>query len=106
MPDHVVVLVTARDEQEARRISLAVVEEGLAGCSTLLGGVTSVFRWKGRVEEAGEVLLMIKTRHAIFERLARRVSELHSYETPEIIALPMVAGSKDYLAWLDEVVTP
>jgi periplasmic divalent cation tolerance protein len=98
---HIVVLMTAGRSEEAATIARALVNERLAACVNLLPGITSCYRWEGRVAEDAEILLVAKTRTELFEALARRVRELHSYATPEIIAVPVVAGSPDYLQWID-----
>jgi periplasmic divalent cation tolerance protein len=98
---HIVVLVTAKDTAQAERIARKLVERELAACVNVLPGARSFFRWEGKVDRTREVLLIIKTRRSVFPRLARAVKELHSYSVPEIIALPIVAGSPDYLRWID-----
>lgn len=103
MTGKLVVLLTCATEREASRIARKLVEERLAACVTIAaGGVRSVYWWKGKVERAREALLVAKTSTKLFRRLERRVKELHSYETPEIIALPIVAGSRAYLEWIEE----
>jgi periplasmic divalent cation tolerance protein len=77
-----------------------LVEERLAACVNLIAPLTSIYRWRGAVERAREVLLVIKTRRTLVPRIAARVRALHSYEVPEVIALPVVAGARSYLAWL------
>jgi periplasmic divalent cation tolerance protein len=96
----VVVLMTASDRDEAERIATALVEERLAACVNTLGPVRSTYRWKGAVERADEILLIAKTRRALVARLSARVRGLHSYDVPEVIALPITAGSAPYLTWL------
>src|SRR6185369_4901506 len=98
--EYVVVLVTASSSEEADRLAEALVGERLAACVSIAGPVRSVYRWDGVVERSDEQLLLIKTRRGVFEALAERVRELHSYTTPEVIALPIEAGSAAYLAWL------
>jgi periplasmic divalent cation tolerance protein len=100
MNGYIVVLCTCASGQEARRIAEAIVESKLAACVNLLGAAESVYRWEGRIETAHEVLLMIKSTAERFDELRIRITELHSYETPEIIALPVAAGSEKYLHWL------
>lgn len=102
MTDYVVVLVTAGSPEEAERIGRTVVEERLAACANLLGRVRSIYRWQGAVEDAVEQLLLLKARAADVEALAARVRALHSYEVPEVVALPIDGGSAPYLAWLAE----
>jgi periplasmic divalent cation tolerance protein len=97
-----IVFVSCRDAREARRIGRALVGEKLAACATVVPGVTSIYRWKGKVETARETLLLVKSRAALFSRLARRVRALHSYDVPEVVSVPIGAGSADYLRWLRE----
>ena len=93
-----VVLCTFPDLEQARQIGAALVERQVAACVNLLPGVESIYRWEGKLERAGEVLGIIKTtRYADLEAAIR---ELHPYEVPEILALPVAEGSNDYLAWL------
>lgn len=103
MTAYIVVLVTCRSAREARRITRAVVADRLAPCVNILATpVSSVYRWKGRVEHAKETLLLIKTSNKRFAALRAVVSSLHSYEVPELIALPITAGSPAYLRWLGD----
>jgi periplasmic divalent cation tolerance protein len=105
MTDKIKVLVTCGSAKEARKIARAVVEKRLAACANILTSpVRSVYRWKGRVESAKEFLLIIKTTKARFPKLKTEVTRLHSYDVPEIIALPIQAGSANYLAWISESV--
>lgn len=97
-----VVLVTCASIAEARRIGRAVVEKKLAACANIVAGVESIYRWKGKVERAREVLAVIKTSEARLGELETEVKRLHSYDVPEFVALPIVAGSKEYLAWIDD----
>lgn len=99
------VYVTVSSAAEGERIARALVEERLAACVNRIGGVRSTYRWQGQVEQSDEELLLIKTRAERFAGLARRVQELHSYEVPEVIAVPVAAGNDSYLRWLDEQVT-
>lgn len=95
-----VAFMTARDRDEARRIAHILVEERLAACCNIVEGVTSIYRWEGAVEESTEALVIIKTTEERLPDLARRIPELHSYDVPELIALPITGGSAPYLAWL------
>jgi periplasmic divalent cation tolerance protein len=96
----VVVLVTAGSAEEGRRIGHALVEERLAACVNVVGPIRSIYRWEGAVEEAEEHLLMMKARSADVPALTARVRALHSYDVPEVVALPLTGGSEAYLAWL------
>lgn len=102
MSNKIAVFCTASSLTEAKSIAKAVVEEELAACATILPPVASIYRWKGRVEEAEETLMIIKTRQEQFLSLRTRILELHSYEVPEIIAVPIVAGHPAYLEWIDQ----
>lgn len=101
---HVVVFVTAASAEAAGRIGRALVAEHLAACANVVPGVASTYWWQGRVEEAGEALLILKTRQDLVGRLTDRVKALHSYTVPEVIVLPIVGGNADYLRWIDESV--
>lgn len=96
----IVVLTNAPDRAVAQRIAEALVERRLAACVNVLAECSSVYRWQGAVERAGEVPLLIKTRAAIFGDVERAIRELHPYELPEIIALPVATGSAAFLEWL------
>ncbi len=99
-----IVLVTCASVGEARRIGRSVVEKKLAACTNILVGVESIYRWKGKVERAREVLLVMKTTAARLRELEREVKRVHGYEVPEFIALPIVAGSQEYLEWVGKSV--
>ncbi len=102
MKEFIVVYVTVSSREEGRTIAKALVEERLAACVNQLPGVRSTYRWEGKIEESAEELLIIKTSQKLFTALEQRVCELHSYAVPEVIAVPIVAGSKPYLQWLDD----
>lgn len=107
MTDKIVVFVTSGSAKEARRIAKAVVEQRLAACANILEvPVRSVYRWKGKVESARELLLVIKTSRKQFGMLERAIKKIHSYDVPEIIALPIEMGSREYLAWIAESLQP
>ena len=98
-----IVLVTCASMGEARRIAKTVVEKKLAACVNILPGVVeSVYRWKGKVERAREVLMIMKTTAGKVRELEREVKRMHSYDIPEFIVLPIIAGSREYLGWLAE----
>lgn len=97
------VLVTCANHIQAKLIARSVVEKRLAACVNILRiPIESHYRWKGKVEKARELLLLVKTTAGKLRALEREVKRLHSYDTPEFIALPIVAGSESYLAWLEE----
>lgn len=105
MTDKIVVLVTCGSAKEARKIARAVVEQRIAACANIATSpVQSVYRWKGRVESAKEFLLIIKTTQARFAKLQAEVKRLHSYDVPEIIALPIARGAATYLTWMSDSV--
>lgn len=106
MPEHAVVLMTAPDAAAAERIARALVDERLAACVNIVPEVRSVYRWEGKVEESREVMLVAKTRQSLFGRLEARVRELHPYDVPEIVSIPLTDGSRPYLSWLDQAVLP
>jgi periplasmic divalent cation tolerance protein len=95
------VLVTCPDRAVADAIGRACVEERLAACANIGGEVCSIYRWRGAVEEASEIQLLLKTRESLFDALAERIRALHPYETPCIIATEIVAIDAAYAAWLD-----
>ncbi|MBN2686337.1 MAG: divalent-cation tolerance protein CutA [Pontiellaceae bacterium] len=98
--DAFLIYVTAKDAEEARRIAKAVVDERLAACANLLGGVESIYRWQGAVCEDREAALMLKTSGARQQELIERIRELHSYDCPCIVALPISDGNPDFLHWI------
>jgi periplasmic divalent cation tolerance protein len=100
MTDALVVLVTAPSEEKAVAIARALVEERLAACGNVVPSIRSIYRWEGKVQDEGEALLVLKTTRGRFAALRDRVLALHPYEVPEVLALPVEAGSHEYLAWL------
>ncbi|MBS7645967.1 MAG: divalent-cation tolerance protein CutA [Candidatus Bathyarchaeia archaeon] len=99
---YVLVLVSCPDEGEAARIGRIAVENRLAACATVVPRTRSIYRWKGRIEEADEALLMVKTREELFRRLEKLVVENHPYSIPEIISLRIGEGHTPYLEWIRE----
>jgi len=97
-----VVLVNAASEEQAERIARALVAERLAACANIVSAIHSIYRWKDEIRSETEHLMLIKTRMNLVSKVEARVKELHSYEVPEIIALPIVAGAKPYLDWVFE----
>ncbi|VAX21683.1 Periplasmic divalent cation tolerance protein CutA [hydrothermal vent metagenome] len=100
--DKLVGLITASSEEEARKIAKSLVEERLAACVSIIPSVRSIYRWKEEIHDDEEFLLVVKTSGKQFEAIKTLVHELHSYETPEIIALPIVSGSGKYLEWMNK----
>ena len=102
--NYCLVLVTAPDGPAGPALARALVEEGLAACVNLVPGLRSIYRDQGALQEAAEVLLMIKTRTELYSRLEARVHALHPYRVPEVISVPVSDGAASYLKWLDEAV--
>src|SRR6266545_3655273 len=100
MTEALVVFVTTHTAERAAELARALVQERLAACGNVVPGVRSIYRWEGKVHDEGEALLVLKTTRARFEALRERVLALHPYEVPEVIALPIEAGSAPYLAWI------
>ena len=105
MGDEVVVLITASSADEAAMIGKALVEEHLVACVNIVGGVRSLFFWDGKTQDEQETLMICKSRSLLVNRIVGRVKQLHSYSVPEIIALPIVSGSKEYLDWVHGTAT-
>ena len=104
--DAIVVFMTAANGEEATRLAEMLVGAHLAACVQILPEMESVYRWQGKIERQSEVLLIAKTTRGKFADLEREVRALHSYETPEIVAVPIVIGSQPYLDWLSESLKP
>jgi periplasmic divalent cation tolerance protein len=98
--DFLVVLCTCPTREVASAIATAVLEERLAACVNQLPGIKSLYRWEGRIEDDEELLLLIKTTSQLFPALEEMIRDLHPYDVPEIIGLPLTVGSKDYFAWI------
>ena len=104
MPDCWIALTTLASREEGERLAATLVEERLAACVNVIGGVASLYRWEGKVERDEEVLLLMKTTEAGVRPLRNRVLELHPYDTPEFLAFEVGAGAPGYLAWVAESV--
>jgi periplasmic divalent cation tolerance protein len=102
MGDYVQVLTTAGSEEEAERIASLLVERQLAACVQVVGPIVSCYRWQGKVETEREWQCLAKTTAAAYEAVEAAIREVHSYDEPEIIATPILAGSAGYLAWIDD----
>ncbi len=100
MEGFIQVTTTTEKKEDAERIARSLVETRLAACVQIVGPITSIYRWKGRIETACEWLCLIKSREENYEALEQAIRSRHPYETPEIIAVPVTAGSRDYLDWL------
>ena len=107
MTDKVVILVTTASLREAKQIAKHLVEAKLAACVNISAPVRSIYHWEGKIADAKEYLLLIKSTRDLFPELKAAVSSIHSYHTPEIICLPIIDGSRNYLQWLaDSVKAP
>jgi len=96
------VLTTTKGRAEAGRIAKKIVEEQLAACANVVPGISSTYRWEGKIERSKETLLLIKTSKGKLAKLIKRIKELHTYKVPEIMALPIKRGSPEYFKWLRE----
>jgi len=101
---YIIVFITAKNTAEAKKISEGLLKKKLIACANIVRGVESFFWWQGRIDKAKEVLLMAKTQRRLFPKIVKTVKSLHSYDCPEVIALPVVAGSQDYLRWINDSV--
>jgi len=101
---NIVIFVTAKDEVEAKNISKELVRQKLVACANIVSNVQSIFWWEGKVDESAETLLILKTKKNLFKKVEKAVKKLHSYKVPEVIAMPIVEGSKDYLRWVNDSV--
>jgi len=103
--DNIIVLITAGGEEEAHKIAEILTNEKKAACVNIVPGINSLFWWEGKIESVRESHLLVKTKASLFPEIVELVKRMHSYEVPEIIALPIIAGSEDYLKWLDTACT-
>lgn len=106
MSEPLLILSTCPDEATARRIAGALVEQRLAACVNILSGLRSVYLWEGRSHDDAELLLLIKTRSTAYTAVEARIIELHPYELPEVVAVPIQNGLSNYLAWINDTVEP
>jgi len=98
---HIIVLVTTGTKEEAKKITRNLLDRKLIACANIMGPVSSLFRWKEKINQENEFLVLMKTRSALFEKLATAIKQIHSYEVPEIIAVPITKGEPSYLEWLN-----
>ncbi|MCM8765358.1 MAG: divalent-cation tolerance protein CutA [Candidatus Omnitrophica bacterium] len=101
MRHYFVVYITTADQREAEEIAQILLEKKLAACVNIIPGITSLYRWQGKIEKSKELLLVVKTRKDLFERLVKEVKKHHSYTVPEIIATEIEKGDQTYLKWLE-----
>lgn len=102
MKSYIQIMTATETKEEAQKIAQSLVKQKLAACVQIIGSIESTYRWKGNVENAQEWLCLIKTRDDLYNKVETAIKKLHSYETPEIVALQITKGSKEYLRWLDE----
>jgi periplasmic divalent cation tolerance protein len=103
---YIIVMVTTPSKEEALKIVRWLLDDRLIACANIVGPASSLFRWKDKIDEATEFLIFMKSREELFQRLSEGVKQLHSYQVPEIISLPILAGSPPYLNWLDACLKP
>jgi periplasmic divalent cation tolerance protein len=102
MKSYIQISTTTETKEQAEKIAQYLVETNLAACVQITGPITSIYRWKGKVENTQEWLCLIKTQDDLFNKVEAAIKSRHTYETPEIIAVPIVKGSKEYLNWIDD----
>lgn len=102
---HLVVLITASNKEEGEKIANELVKNKLAACVNIVDNIKSIYWWKGNIDSSNEVLLIVKTKADKFNELVKAVKDLHSYEVPEIIAIPIILGYSRYLEWIDESIS-
>ena len=100
MADINLVLVTVPDEDTALKLAGSLVEERLAACANIIPNIRSIYHWEGRIEDNSELLIIFKTKKELVSKLTKRVTELHPYDVPEVVALPIKSGFTDYLDWI------
>ena len=101
---YIVLLITTANDAEAQQISRLLLEQKKAACTNIISGVHSLFWWENKIDSAQESLLIVKTKASLLSEIIKLVKEAHSYDVPEIIALPVVGGNQDYLEWIDSSV--
>ena len=104
MTDSIVVMITCSSKREANKVKKVLLEKRKAACVNIISGIDSSFWWKGKIDSSLEVLLLAKTKKKMLRGIITLVKKIHSYEVPEIIALPIIGGNKDYLNWIEKEV--
>ena len=102
MPEYIQVVTTTEHREDAESLARALVEGRLAACVQVIGPIHSIYRWRGEMQSTQEWQCWAKSRRDLYDQIERAIRQLHPYEVPEILAMPVLAGSKSYLAWLDE----
>ena len=105
MGSYIQIITTTEKKEDAEKIAMALVEKRLAACVQIAGPITSLYRWKGNIEKAQEWQCWIKSKEVLYKEIEKAIKSVHPYEVPEIIAMPIIAGSRDYLEWLESEVT-
>jgi len=100
--NHIIIYITTGSINEAKKIGRVLVEEKLVACSNIISPIRSIYRWQGKICDDKEALMVLKTKKKLFKQIIKRVEKLHSYDVPEIIAMPIIEGSSKYLSWLNE----
>jgi len=100
MKSYIQISTTTETKEQAQKIARSLVEQKLAACVQITGPIESTYRWKGKLETANEWLCLIKTRGNLFDKVQTAIKKLHPYETPEIVAIPIIKGSKEYINWI------
>ena len=104
--DYIIILVTCKDKSEAEKITQSLLEQRLIACGNIVSPIASFFNWLGKIDNAEECLIVMKSRLDLFRQVTEQVKGLHSYEVPEVLALPIIDGSKAYLDWMSVVLKP
>jgi periplasmic divalent cation tolerance protein len=105
MTEKILVLSNCGSEEEARRVARALVEARVAACVNIVPGIQSVYHWQGAIQEDSEWMLVIKSTRPMFESLAAELRKIHSYQVPEVLAIPVIAGDQNYLDWMDREIS-
>ena len=103
---YIIVLMTASNQEEAKKIVITLLEERLIACANIMDSISSFFWWQGKIETEKEALVIMKSRESLFNKISQRIVDLHSYEVPEILAIPVVNGLKSYLDWIRDCLEP
>ena len=105
MDDPIIIQITTSSEKEAESIGRILIDEKLAACFQIVPAIRSLYRWKGAVCDDTEFLAIIKSRHCFLKKVIDRVKEIHSYEVPEVVAIPIIGGSEEYIKWMEESIS-
>ncbi len=100
--EYIQISTTFEKEEDAKKIAHLLVKENLSACVQIIGPISSIYKWKGNIESSQEYILLIKTKDKLYDKVEKMIKKNHPYETPEIISLPIIKGSSDYLNWLND----